>query len=190
MAGEEKPPFVELMRAVANDRDQQAFIIIFDYYGPRLKSWLMLQRMESAQAEELVQEVMMTLWQKAALYDPLKSSLSTWLFRIARNRRIDQVRKQKKQWVDETEEAFQPSSVVPADQLLEDGNREKIVLAIMESLPPDQVRILRMAFFQGLTHIEIANQTGLPLGTVKSRLRLAFGKLRRQLAQSGIDGVF
>jgi RNA polymerase sigma-70 factor (ECF subfamily) len=190
MSGEVKPPFAELMRAVASNRDQQAFTIIFDYYAPRLKSWLMSQRMEGSAAEELVQEVMMTVWQKAALYDADKSSLSTWLYRIARNRKIDNARRQKTRVIDEHEEAFQPAGIAPADQLVEDDNRERLLAQVMSSLPEEQVGILRLAFFQGLTHIEISDKTGLPLGTVKSRLRLAFGKLRRLLEQNGVDAAF
>ncbi len=190
MTAQDKPPFADLMRAVADRRDQQAFTIIFDYYAPRLKSWLMSQKMESSAAEELIQEVMMTVWRKAELYEPAKASLSTWLYRIARNRKIDNARRQKSRVVDENEEAFQPSSLAPPDRLVEDDDRERVVAQIMTGLPEEQINMLRLAFFQGLTHIEISETTGLPLGTVKSRLRLAFGKLRRALEESGIDASF
>ncbi len=109
MSSPPKPPFADLMRDVAINRDQQAFTTIFDYYAPRLKSWLMSQKMDQAGSEELVQDVMMTVWQKARSTTPPKSSLSTWLYRIARNRKIDLARRQKNKIVDENE---RPSSLL------------------------------------------------------------------------------
>ncbi|MGO7029407.1 sigma-70 family RNA polymerase sigma factor, partial [Rhizobium ruizarguesonis] len=108
MDAEERQRFAALAKAVANDRDQQAFSILFDYFAPRLKAWLMRQRMTSGEAEELVQEIMIVLWHKAELYDATRSSLSTWLFRIARNRRIDMQRRANTRIFDETDPALQP----------------------------------------------------------------------------------
>ena len=97
MNAEEKQRFADLAKAVAERRDQEAFTVLFDYFAPRLKSWLLRQRLTSSEAEELVQDVMIVLWHKAELYDSTRSSLSTWLFRIARNRRIDLQRRTKTQ---------------------------------------------------------------------------------------------
>ncbi|MEN9894529.1 MAG: hypothetical protein RIR97_381 [Pseudomonadota bacterium] len=183
----DKLPFQDLARAVAVNRDRAAFAILFDYYGPRLKSWLMRQKMSAQEAEDLVQDVMIVLWHKANLYDPAKSSLSTWLFRIARNRRIDAARRQKSRVLDETDPSLLPESPVSADDVVHDSDRETIVRAALEKLPGEQIELVRMAFFLGQSHSEIASNTGLPLGTVKSRLRLAFGKLKRLLAESGVE---
>ncbi len=103
MDAEERRRFAALAKAVADDRDQQAFSILFDYFAPRLKSWLMRRKMTSGEAEELVQEIMIVLWHKADLYDATRSSLSTWLFRIARNRRIDLQRRANARIFDETD---------------------------------------------------------------------------------------
>jgi RNA polymerase sigma-70 factor, ECF subfamily len=190
MEEREKLQFQMRMAAVAQNRDQAAFAELFDYFAPRLKSWLLRQRMEPGQAEELVQEVMIVLWHKAHLYDPAKSSLSTWLFRIARNRRIDMARRDKSRVMDETDPAFQPAAQAGADALVENADRENYVREALEKLPREQIDLVRMAFFLGRSHSEIAQESGLPLGTVKSRLRLAFGRLKKILSESGIDSAF
>lgn len=185
----DKLQFQTLAKAVAENRDRAAFAVLFDYYGPRLKSWLMRQKMNAQEAEDLVQDVMVVLWHKAHLYDPAKSSLSTWLFRIARNRRIDAARRQKSRVLDETDPSLLPERPLAADDVVEHGDREIIVKAALEKLPEEQIELVRMAFFLGQSHSEIAEHTGLPLGTVKSRLRLAFGKLKRLLAESGVESA-
>lgn len=185
----EKLQFQNLVKAVAENRDRLAFATLFDYYGPRLKSWLMRQKMNAQESEDLVQDVMIVLWHKAHLYDPAKSSLSTWLFRIARNRRIDAARRQKSRVLDETDPSLIPESPVAADDVVETGDREALVKAALQQLPAEQVELIRMAFFLGQSHSEIAGNTGLPLGTVKSRLRLAFGKLKKLLAESGVESA-
>jgi RNA polymerase sigma-70 factor (ECF subfamily) len=181
MDAEEKQRFVALARAVAERRDQQAFSILFDYFAPRLKSWLLHQRMTSGEAEELVQEVMIVLWHKADLYDASRSSLSTWLFRIARNRRIDMQRRARALTLDESDPALQPPAEIGADEAVANDDRDAHVRAAVSQLPEEQREILRAAFFLGQSHSQIAEATGLPLGTVKSRIRLAFGKLKKVL---------
>ena len=177
----DKQHFAALAKAVAERRDQIAFSHLFDYFAPRLKSWLLRQRMADGEAEELVQEVMIVLWHKAGLYDPLRSSLSTWIFRIARNRRIDLQRRSKIRVFDEMDPGLQPSEELAADAAMECEDRDAQVRAAMADLPGEQQELLRAAFFLGKSHSEIAAETGLPLGTVKSRIRLAFGKLKKRL---------
>jgi RNA polymerase sigma-70 factor (ECF subfamily) len=181
MDAEEKQRFAALAKAVADQRDQQAFSVLFDYFAPRLKSWLLRQRMPATEAEELVQEVMIVLWHKAGLYDPARSSLSTWLFRIARNRRIDLQRRARARVLDEDDPTLQPAAEIGADEAVANDDRDAHVRAAVSQLPEEQREMLRAAFFLGQSHSEIAEATGLPLGTVKSRIRLAFGKLKKVL---------
>lgn len=177
----DKQHFAALAKAVAERRDQSAFSSLFDYFAPRLKSWLLRQKMTEGDAEELVQEVMIVLWHKAGLYDPARSSLSTWLFRIARNRRIDQQRRSNIRVFDDTDPGLQPEPEPTADARLEGEDRDAQVRLALAELPSEQQELLRAAFFLGQSHSEIAAVTGLPLGTVKSRIRLAFGRLKKRL---------
>jgi len=181
MSNEIKERLTHLAAAVAVSRDQKAFAELFDYFAPRLKSYLQRLRMEPSQAEELTQEVMIVLWHKAALFDPAKSSLATWLFRVARNRRIDALRRDRSGLLDPNDPALQPSQPEAADDLIEAEERDERVRKAMLDLPEEQAVLVRQAFFLGLSHSQIAEDTGLPLGTVKSRIRLAFSRLRRSL---------
>lgn len=181
--------FAALAQAVAQNRDQIAFAELFDFFAPRLKSFLMRQNAGVAEAEEVVQEVMVILWQKAHLYNPQKSSLSTWLFRIARNRRIDVARRRRTGELDAHEPLLLPAAPPAPDDLVENDDREQIVRTALTKLPPEQMTLIKMAFFFGQSHSEISAATGLPLGTVKSRIRLAFGRLRTLLEEGGVDGV-
>ncbi|MBP2562762.1 RNA polymerase sigma-70 factor (ECF subfamily) [Neorhizobium galegae] len=178
---DERDHFAGLVRAVADERDQAAFTVLFDYYAPRLKSWLVKRSMRPDDAEELVQEVMAVLWHRASLYDPARSSLSTWLFRIARNRRIDAERRGRHKQLDAYEPLFFVTEAPGADTIFEGEERDAQVRAALAGIPGEQMELVRAAFFLGQSHSEIASSTGLPLGTVKSRIRLAFERLRRVL---------
>ncbi len=177
--------FAALVADVAERRDREAFTRLFDHFAPRLNAYLMRLGSDQALAEEIVQDVMATLWRKAALFDPTKSSLSTWLYRIARNRRIDLARRQKGEW-DPDEPMLQPAPAPDIGKLVDDQQREEAVRAAMTALPPEQLELVRLAFYEGLSHSQIAEATGLPLGTVKSRIRLAFTRLRRTLEAEGV----
>jgi len=187
MSNNMKQRFARLTEAVAVRRDQQAFAELFDYFAPRLKSYLQRLGMDPSQAEEMTQEVMIVLWHKAAMFDPAKASLSTWLFRVARNRRIDALRRDRSNLLDPHDPALQPSPVETADDIVEAEERDQLVRAAMLELPEEQVMLLQQAFFLGRSHSQIAEDTGLPLGTVKSRIRLAFARLRRSLEQGDGD---
>ncbi len=173
--------FAELVKRVADTQDQAAFEEIFDYFAPRLKAYLLRLGAPVGQAEELVQEVMLTLWRKARLFDPTKASLSTWLFRVARNRHIDSLRRDKRGELDEDDPYLQPEREVDAGEQLDANLRDKRVRKCLDALPEEQLFLVRLAFFKGLSHSQIAEEAGLPLGTVKSRIRLAFSRLRRSL---------
>jgi RNA polymerase sigma factor (sigma-70 family) len=171
----------DLVELVAKTRDRQAFIRLFDHYAPRINAYLLRIGTENGVAEELAQEVMVTLWRKADLFDRRKSSVGTWLFRIARNRRIDAVRRNRLGELDENDPSFLPPEPVDAGEALDGQLREQRVRAAMDMLPAEQRELVHMAFFRGLTHSQVAEESGLPLGTVKSRIRLAFTRLRRVL---------
>lgn len=178
---ERQQQHARLAARIASARDRDAFIVLFDYFAPRLNAYLRRLGSDAASAEDLVQEVMTVLWHKAQLFDPQKSSLATWLFRIARNRRIDGARRDRSHLIDPEDPIFQPDAPDQADVELEARQRDERVRAAMSDLPDNQAELLRYAYFIGLTHSEIAEQTGLPLGTVKSRIRLAFKRLRAVL---------
>jgi len=177
------------MALVAERRDREAFATLFDYYSPRLNAYLLRLGADGATAEEITQETMVTLWRKADLFDPAKSSLATWLYRVARNRRIDIARRDRVDFVDPSEYALDiPDEKTPdADGQLDAQTREDVMRGAMQGLPEEQRALVRLAFFDSLSHSEIAMRTGLPLGTVKSRIRLAFSRLRRSLEASGVE---
>lgn len=180
--------FAALLEAVAEARDKQAYIELFDYYAPRIKAYVLRLGTESMQAEELTQEVMITLWRKAHLFDRTKSSVATWLYRIARNRRIDLLRRSKTADIDTEDPGLHPEPFPDLGEEYDAAQREKRVRAALDGLPDAQRELIQLAFFKGLSHSEIAEQTGLPLGTVKSRIRLAFTRLRRTFeADDAVD---
>ena len=180
-----------LALAVAQRRDREAFTILFDYYAPRVNAFLLRMGAERGVAEEVTQEAMVVLWRKANLFDPAKSSLSTWLYRIARNRRIDRIRRERLDFRDPADFTIDaPDETQPtAEVRLDTQTREDILRKSLESLPPEQIVLVRLAFYEGLSHSQIAERAALPLGTVKSRLRLAFTRLRRALEKAGVAGA-
>jgi RNA polymerase sigma-70 factor (ECF subfamily) len=177
----ERTRFADLLLAVAELQDRNAFAELFAYYAPRVKSYLLRLGADSALAEEIAQDVMVTVWRKAGLFDRAQASVSTWIFRIARNRRIDLFRRSKRPELDPEEEMILPSGVEAPDARIEAMETEARVRAAMKDLPEEQVLLLKLAFYEGLSHSEIAARLGAPLGTVKSRIRLAFAKMKVRL---------
>ncbi|WP_234172320.1 sigma-70 family RNA polymerase sigma factor [Ruegeria pomeroyi] len=165
--------------AVRDQRDRAAFADLFDHLAPRLKGFVMRSGASPALAEEIVQDVMLTIWRKAAQFDPRKAQASAWIYQIARNRHIDIVRKEQRPIPDELGEAPEPED--DASQILAlEQETEKLKQAIAQ-LHPDQKEMIEKAYIGELTHQQISTQTGLPLGTVKSRIRLGLGQLRKEL---------
>jgi RNA polymerase sigma-70 factor, ECF subfamily len=181
LSDRERDRFSDLMERVANFKDKDAYGELFSYYGPRVKAYLLRL------GEELAQDVMVIVWRKAELFDRTQASVSTWLFRIARNKRIDAIRRTKKPDLDPNDPLLLPSSPVAADNLITGAQRDHLVREAMIDLPAEQKLLLQQAFYDGLSHREIAERSGTPLGTVKSRLRLAFLKLRSKLDPYGAD---
>jgi RNA polymerase sigma-70 factor (ECF subfamily) len=162
-------------------RDRAAFGSLFHFYAPRVKAYLLRLNAPDSLAEELAQEVMLTVWRKADTFDRSQASASTWIFRIARNRRIDAARRAARPDLDADDPALLPPALTPPDDAAHASARAAHVREALADLPDEQVALLRMAFFDGLSHRDIAERVGVPLGTVKSRLRLAFDKLRKRL---------
>lgn len=172
----------ELLVRIAVDRSDEAFRQLFDEYAPRIRSFMMRQGADAATAEELCQETLLTVWRKAGLYSADKGSPTSWIFAIARNLRIDRIRRQTA-WQELTDE---DAAAIPAEGNLPDEaaslqQRQARVRVVLRSLPPDQLEVVTMAFIDGLSHSEIAERLKLPLGTVKSRIRLAYQKVRTAL---------
>lgn len=176
-----------LLCDVAERKDRAAFAELFRHFAPRLKSYLLRLGGTAGSAEELVQETMVAVWRKADRYDPLKASASTWIFTIARNLRIDAYRRDKHPEIEADDPALAPEPAEAPDAAV---GREQSAAQLTEALAnlseADQA-LLRMSFFDDLSHSTIAGRLGLPLGTVKSRIRLAFGKLRSALDQPRDD---
>ncbi|MEY4880280.1 MAG: polymerase sigma factor RpoE [Pseudomonadota bacterium] len=166
--------------AIAANADRESFARLFAFFAPRVKSYLMRSGADAAEAEELAQEALLAVWRKAASFDPARATASTWIFTIARNLWIDGIRRAKRrsQMVD-TSWDIEPVEQ-PGERLIA-TDTERSVTAALKMLPPDQVEVIRLSFFEGRPHAEIAERLSLPLGTVKSRIRLACGRLRKLL---------
>ena len=169
-----------LVAKVAQSQDAGAFAVIFDYYAPRVKAFLMKGGADHAVAEECAQDVMVTVWNKAGQFDPTRASVATWIYTIARNRRIDMLRRDRRP---EPEELTWGPEAEPDqfDALSLQQETEKLAEALRQ-LPEKQRQMIESAYFGDLTHNEIADATGLPLGTIKSRIRLALERLRHSLS--------
>ncbi|MCA8930396.1 MAG: sigma-70 family RNA polymerase sigma factor [Alphaproteobacteria bacterium] len=172
-----------LLAAVRDNGNIDAFETVFRHFAPRIRAYMLRLVKDARLAEELVQETMMTVWRKAALFDPAKGNAGTWVFTIARNLRIDSYRRAKRPDFDPDDPAFIPDPEPGADAALQARQAEARLHAAMKTLPPEQNELLHMAFFEELSHSTIAARLGLPLGTVKSRIRLAFAKLRAALEE-------
>ena len=168
----------DLLRRVATGADADAFQRLFQTYAPRIKSYMMRQGADSGTAEELAQETMLTIWRKAGLYSAEKGSATTWIFTIARNLRIDRLRRQVAwQQLPDGHEEEASDDPLP-DDVASDRERSERVQAALAVLPADQLEVVSLSYLEGLSHSEIAERLGLPLGTVKSRMRLAYQKIR------------
>ena len=174
----------ELLVAIARDRDKDAFGLLFGRMGPRLKAYLLRSGIAPSQADELVQEVMLMVWHRADTFDPARAMASTWIFTIVRNKRIDAIRRDRRPEYDPEDPALVPDQPPAADRSIETAEACVRLRDAIGKLPAEQADLLRLAFFEDQPHSTIARHKGLPLGTVKSRLRLALERLRRELAGS------
>lgn len=171
------------MRRLAEKRDRAAFADLFDHFAPRVKAYLMRSGSNAEAAEELMQEAMLTVWRRAESFDASQASVATWVFTIARNKRIDVYRRNSRPDVDMNDPALVPDPEQQPDDALADQQESGVLRRAMAELPDEQAEMLRMAFYEDKAHSEIAEETGLPLGTVKSRLRLAIGRMRKMVTE-------
>jgi RNA polymerase sigma-70 factor (ECF subfamily) len=168
----------DLLRRVADQTDPAAFRELYEAFGPRVKAYMMRMGADAATAEDLAQETLLTVWRKAALYAADKGSMTTWVFTIARNLRIDRLRREVPwQELPEGRAAEADAAALP-DERLAEKEREERVRAALAELPGDQREVVVLAYIDGLSQSAIAARLGLPLGTVKSRMRIAYQKVR------------
>jgi len=172
-----------LARAVALAGDREAFAALFKHFAPRVKAYLMRSGTAEGLAEELTQEAMVSVWRKATMFDADRASVSTWIFTIARNLRVDHLRHQGRAPVGvEDLDCDAVASEAPSpDEQMNTRQREVGVREALRQLPGEQAEVLRLSFFEDRPHAQIARELGIPLGTVKSRVRLAVNHLRRLL---------
>lgn len=175
----------ELLCAVGARRDIDAYERLFRHFAPRVKAYMAKTGGNSQLAEELMQETMIAVWNKAERFDPSKGAASTWIFAIARNLRIDAFRREKRPEFDPGDPAFVPDDAAPADVELDAREVSEQLHHAIAALPAEQASLLKLSFFEDQSHSAIAARLNLPLGTVKSRMRLAFDKLRASLARAG-----
>ena len=174
-----------LVRAVAERRDREAFAGLFAFFAPRLKGFMMKRGCEGDVAEELAQETMVVLWRKAEMFDPAKASAATWIFTIARNLHIDRVRKESRPQPDANDPFFVPDEDPGPDKDLVRRQEAARLHEVLEDLPDEQRQILKLSFFEDLSHSAIADLLDIPLGTVKSRARLGMVRIRRSMEEWG-----
>lgn len=170
-----------LVEAIAAHGDRTAFATLFGHFAPRLKAYLMRLGSDPSTAEEIMQDVMLTVWRKAASFDRRQASAGTWIFTIARNRRIDRLRRERRPEFDPNDPALVPDAPAEADRTVWSGQVEARIRAAIDSLPSEQSDLVHRAYFEDQSHREIAERSGLPLGTVKSRIRLALQRLRERI---------
>lgn len=171
----------ECLRKVAENGDRRAFAELFSYFAPRVKGFLMRGGATPEQAEDLAQDVMVKVLRKAQLFDSSKASAATWIYTIARNARIDAIRRVAKPDLDENEPMLMPEEAPRADAACELKEQAGRISNALQALPPEQLEVMKLHFYEDEPHSAIAERLNLPLGTVKSRLRLAFEKIRYEL---------
>ncbi|WP_370978569.1 sigma-70 family RNA polymerase sigma factor [Agaribacterium sp. ZY112] len=161
--------------AIAETRDKSLYAQLFQHFAPKIKAYIRRLGLIETTADELVQETMLSVWRKAHMYKPDKARASTWIFTLARNQSIDRMRKQKypeyelEEWQEEADESV--------DECENSVTSYRLATALSK-LPENQSQVLYMSFFEGRSHSEIAARLNIPLGSVKSRIRLASEKLR------------
>lgn len=171
----------QLLARVAATKDRAAFAALFDHFAPRVKSFMMRKGATAEQAEDLVQETMIAVWSKAALYVAERGSVSTWIFTIARNLRIDRLRRERANQFTDLDDYDAPSDDPGQDEALRRVQEDSAVAQALAKIPPEQRELLMLSYVEDLPQSEIAARLQIPLGTVKSRMRLAYRRLKKLL---------
>ncbi|WP_310542664.1 sigma-70 family RNA polymerase sigma factor [Phenylobacterium sp.] len=174
------PVHSDWILAIADEQDRSSFVALFHHFAPRLKAYLLRLGMPGNVAEELVQETMLLVWRKAGQFDPARATPSAWIYTIARNLRIDMLRRERNANDPRLSEPEQ--ATCSPEQELDLVESERRVRHALDVLPADQAALLRLSYFEDRSHAEIADHLRLPLGTVKSRLRRAAAQLREILS--------
>jgi len=172
-----------LLLRVGSDRDRSAFEKLYEHFAPRLKSFLLRIGSDVSSAEEICQESMIMVWRRAETFNPDSAGASTWIFTIARNKRIDKLRKDNRPLPDLNDPSFFQMPVDKSDDILERVEEEQKIKNALKNLPLEQAKLILSAYYEEKSHRKIADETNLPLGTVKSRIRLAINRLRSQLEE-------
>jgi RNA polymerase sigma factor (sigma-70 family) len=175
-----KVEWADLIGRVASHGDREAFKSLFEHFAPRIKGFMLKAGCSADEAEETAQNTLIAVWRKASQFDPSTTGAAAWIFTIARNLRIDSLRRAARagRFGDDAELADTPDPTEPADVVIsrvEDASRVKAAVA---RLSADQSKVIRLSFIEERPHPEIASLLGIPLGTVKSRIRLAMNRLR------------
>ena len=173
------PDWVVVLTAIARDQDQEAFSALFRNFAPKVKAFLLKSGADESLAEEVMQDVMGTVWRKAEQYDPARASVATWIFTIARNRKIDLLRKYARPQPEDL--PWGPEDKPDQEDVLGLQQDSARLVEALNSLPAKQRELIERAYYGDLSHSEIAAETGLPLGTIKSRIRLALDRLRHKM---------
>ena len=170
-----------LITLVATKKDRVAFGNLFKLVGPRIKGYLMKLGSNDIVAEDLLQEVMLTVWRKSETFDRSKAAVSTWLFTIARNKRIDLLRKEIRPQLDPNDPMLTPNQEEPADEKYSANQESVKITNAINMLPDEQAKLIKMTYYEDKSHSIIADELNMPLGTVKSRIRLASTRLKKLL---------
>jgi RNA polymerase sigma-70 factor (ECF subfamily) len=181
IAMETEKDAAKLIVAIAERGDRDAFAALFDHYAPRIKTFLLRRGAGEHLAEDMAQEAMLSVWRKAGSFDEGRATASAWIFTSARNLGIDQFRREQRAAATGHLDLLDTDNPDRPDDLLLDHDMDTHVRTALGQVPPDQRRVVELSFFEGKAHGEISEALGIPLGTVKSRLRLAFGRLRKLL---------
>lgn len=171
--------WITCIARVRDTRDRDAFAELFRHFAPRVKGFLIRSGSSDTLAEECAQDVMATVWQKAGQFDSSRASVATWIFTIARNRKIDMLRKQRQPEPEEL--TWGPEAEPDQAEVIALQQESARLVAALRRLPDKQRSLVERAYFGNLSHSEIAAETGLPLGTIKSRIRLALDRLRHEM---------
>jgi RNA polymerase sigma-70 factor, ECF subfamily len=173
----------EWIVAIATRQDRAAFTALFRFYAPRIKTMLMRSGAAAEAAEEFAQEALLLVWRKAAQYDSRRASVAAWIFTIARNLRTDRLRQNQRARLFALYEMAELDEAERPDDVLDSAEQQSRVRAALNELPEEQARVVQLSFIEGRAHTDIAKLLDLPLGTVKSRLRLAMNRLRNLLGE-------
>ena len=173
----ENAKIIELIKKVAEERNEIAFSEIFDFIAPKINAYYIKNNLGIEQAEELTQEVLSTIWLKADLFDPEKSKFITWSFTIARNKKIDFYRKNKKNDINEED----IRDFLYENNKTNDYEIDSTIKKITQELDESQKKLIKMSFFEQKSHKNIAAELEIPLGTVKSRIRSSLNKMQKHI---------